>query len=301
MTDERIERLREALDDLQQAEANYRLTHDSQGERHTATGRAWDLMRRAGDKARATLSIFPTTPSEGDGAGEEECSCDLPDPDRATTRCIKCGQTLSPRPPVDVEGLVEHLTNATLAAAEDELTFRAAEKVARAVLAEMRALRQPPLPDYGDEITSEQHGAIRALAAVEPALPEKGEDYWLRAIERLEAQVALEREIYRKAVFGDTALSPKPEGMGKALEELRELSEQATAGEWLQGTGSGGGATTYVYENDGAGQQCRAIAAFTHDFVERLFREREANAALAAAAVNFVRTALAANPEKRDG
>jgi hypothetical protein len=57
-----------------------------------------------------------------------------------------------------------------------------------------------------------------------------------------------------------------------------------TPGPWLQGTGSGGGATTFVYEDDGTGQQCRAIAACTLDYVERPFREREANARLIATA-----------------
>lgn len=51
-----VERKDEALDDLQQAEAEYRLMHDRHGDGSQAAGRAWDLMRRAGDKARAALS-----------------------------------------------------------------------------------------------------------------------------------------------------------------------------------------------------------------------------------------------------
>ncbi len=47
--------LREALDELAQAESRYRYAHDILGAGDLKTGRAWDLMRRAGDKARATL------------------------------------------------------------------------------------------------------------------------------------------------------------------------------------------------------------------------------------------------------
>jgi hypothetical protein len=59
----RPEGLREALDDLQQAEFEYRLMHDRHGEGASATGRAWDLMKRAGDKARAALVPQSPAPS----------------------------------------------------------------------------------------------------------------------------------------------------------------------------------------------------------------------------------------------
>jgi hypothetical protein len=63
----RAEGLREALDDLQQAEFEYRLMHDRHGDGASATGRAWDLMKRAGDKARATLIPQSPAPSaDGD-------------------------------------------------------------------------------------------------------------------------------------------------------------------------------------------------------------------------------------------
>jgi hypothetical protein len=48
--------LRNHVDDLQQAEFEYRLMHDRYGDGASTTGRAWDLMKRAGDKARAALS-----------------------------------------------------------------------------------------------------------------------------------------------------------------------------------------------------------------------------------------------------
>jgi hypothetical protein len=53
--------MREALEDLQQAEAEYRLMHDRHGDGSQAAGRAWDLMRRAGDKARALLDAALAT------------------------------------------------------------------------------------------------------------------------------------------------------------------------------------------------------------------------------------------------
>ncbi len=47
----------EALEDLSSAEAAYRLSHDLNGDGHIQTGRAWDAMRRAGDKARAAIKL----------------------------------------------------------------------------------------------------------------------------------------------------------------------------------------------------------------------------------------------------
>lgn len=52
-------RLREALDKLQAAEAAYRVAHDVHGDMTMKSGRAWDLMRRAGDGARAALNHEP--------------------------------------------------------------------------------------------------------------------------------------------------------------------------------------------------------------------------------------------------
>lgn len=50
-----VERLREALDALATAEAEYRHLHDLHGGADIRTGRAWDWMRRKGDEARAAL------------------------------------------------------------------------------------------------------------------------------------------------------------------------------------------------------------------------------------------------------
>ncbi|WP_027176858.1 hypothetical protein [Desulfovibrio aminophilus] len=49
------DRLREALTDLAAAEMGYRIRHDVHGDGSLHTGRAWDRMRWAGDKARAAL------------------------------------------------------------------------------------------------------------------------------------------------------------------------------------------------------------------------------------------------------
>jgi hypothetical protein len=80
------------------------------------------------------------------------------------------------------------------------------------------------------------------------------------------------------------------------LVELRELHAKATEGPWLVGTGGGGGATTYVYESDD-GQQCRAIASCTLDYVERPMSEREANARFIAATKRALPTIFAALDE----
>lgn len=50
-----VERLREGLANLERAESEYRWAHDTIGGGDIKTGRAWDLMRRCGDRARALL------------------------------------------------------------------------------------------------------------------------------------------------------------------------------------------------------------------------------------------------------
>jgi hypothetical protein len=59
----RIEMLRGALEILADAERDYRVIHDLQGDGHMDTGRAWDHMRWAGDRAREFLAA--TAPTEG--------------------------------------------------------------------------------------------------------------------------------------------------------------------------------------------------------------------------------------------
>lgn len=49
--------LRFALLELCNAEAEYRKAHDLHGDGSPAAGRAWDLMRRAGDRARDLLGV----------------------------------------------------------------------------------------------------------------------------------------------------------------------------------------------------------------------------------------------------
>ena len=52
---EGIERMHAALAELAEAEFSYRHVHDHYGSDSLITGRAWDAMRRSGDKARALL------------------------------------------------------------------------------------------------------------------------------------------------------------------------------------------------------------------------------------------------------
>lgn len=51
-----IRQLSEALRRLAAAEAAYREAYDEYGDCSRAAGRAWDVMRRAGDAARAVLA-----------------------------------------------------------------------------------------------------------------------------------------------------------------------------------------------------------------------------------------------------
>lgn len=44
-----------ALKELEKAEQTYRLNHDTKGDSSLDSGRAWDHMRHAGNKARALL------------------------------------------------------------------------------------------------------------------------------------------------------------------------------------------------------------------------------------------------------
>lgn len=75
--------------------------------------------------------------------------------------------------------------------------------------------------------------------------------------------------------------------------DLEYLLSEATQGPWLVGEGGGRGATTYVYDAGEDGQQKSAIAGCTHDWVERPFSERAANARLIALAPAMARELLA--------
>lgn len=57
--------MREALEDLETREAEYRHEHDIYGDGNILTGRAWDRMRRAGDRARTALTSFRAAMGEG--------------------------------------------------------------------------------------------------------------------------------------------------------------------------------------------------------------------------------------------
>lgn len=50
--------LADALRALAEAEATYRKNHDLHGDGSRETGRAWDMMRRAGDEAREALATY---------------------------------------------------------------------------------------------------------------------------------------------------------------------------------------------------------------------------------------------------
>ncbi len=50
------DRLKVALCDLEKAEADYRIKHDTLGDAHIDAGRAWDKLRKAGNRARAAFS-----------------------------------------------------------------------------------------------------------------------------------------------------------------------------------------------------------------------------------------------------
>ena len=45
-----------ALEELADCEQKYRSAHDLRGDGSKEAGRAWDLMRRAGDRARAAIA-----------------------------------------------------------------------------------------------------------------------------------------------------------------------------------------------------------------------------------------------------
>ena len=62
-----VAELVEALEDLAVCEAEYRHEHDVYGDGNIMTGRAWDRMRRAGDRARALLSRVASPAEQGGG------------------------------------------------------------------------------------------------------------------------------------------------------------------------------------------------------------------------------------------
>lgn len=60
-----MDKVRDALAELEQAEAHYRLTYQiAPSVGHLDVGRAWDRMRKAGDAAREALSSQPAEPVE---------------------------------------------------------------------------------------------------------------------------------------------------------------------------------------------------------------------------------------------
>lgn len=61
---EDVRKAHEALAELEQAEQAYRTCHDLHGSGDRRTGRAWDLMRRAGEKARALLKAVEEPETE---------------------------------------------------------------------------------------------------------------------------------------------------------------------------------------------------------------------------------------------
>jgi hypothetical protein len=106
----------------------------------------------------------------------------------------------------------------------------------------------------------------------------------------------------------------QPEGMRKALEELRALSEKATAGEWavksqrLEGADpeAVGDRNNSIWVDGGQGpipvvavSKVRSVDAESP--WPAMCHIAPEDAAFIVAAVNFVRAALAANPEKRGG
>lgn len=54
-----VRNLEELLRDLANAEAAYRDVHDRSGDGTLVAGRAWDAMRKAGDRARAAIGDKP--------------------------------------------------------------------------------------------------------------------------------------------------------------------------------------------------------------------------------------------------
>jgi len=57
-----VDELMAACKALAKTEANYRLVHDVHGGDSPESGRAWDKLRRCGDKARAAIQLAGATP-----------------------------------------------------------------------------------------------------------------------------------------------------------------------------------------------------------------------------------------------
>ncbi len=54
-----VDNFTKALDELQDAEYRYRSDHDVRGDGSLEAGRAWDNMRRCGNRARLILAVNP--------------------------------------------------------------------------------------------------------------------------------------------------------------------------------------------------------------------------------------------------
>lgn len=239
--DERIERLREALAPFAVAGAN--VSPNCRDDMRPGT---W-AHPTAGQLRKAHAAYTAITPSEGDGAGEEALAevvhrgrfpADRPptpwaDEDASSKEyCHRIARlvlaTLSPRPPVDVEGLVEAIARA---------------RHPRVWAAYDAACASPsvthPATFWRDQTLDEARSilSIPALAEAlrQPALPEKGEEPFKRVLfiefdcdDRPVAAVYQEdgKEALRCSIEAP-ALSPKPKGMRKALEDIRLMALQA--------------------------------------------------------------------------
>lgn len=74
-TIEKLEAVVEEARRLEEAEHDYRLTHDSNPSGHINTGRAWDRMRRCGKILRAALADLASAEAEAEqdlDAAEED-------------------------------------------------------------------------------------------------------------------------------------------------------------------------------------------------------------------------------------
>jgi hypothetical protein len=108
------------------------------------------------DEAFATLS---STPTEGDGAGEDELCDDCPPVGYPTdkTRCLPCPRR-TPLSPPEVEGLVEELFGLVYANTVIKYQPEAAKRCIRRAFAKLAALRHQPPRTEGEEVVFEARG-----------------------------------------------------------------------------------------------------------------------------------------------
>ena len=93
---QKVFRLKVALERLQMAEKTYRLNHDLHGDDSQQAGYYWDKLRQRGDEAREILQEMGGLTPHAPDAASQPCKHGYP----SNNECPICGACAKPAAPV---------------------------------------------------------------------------------------------------------------------------------------------------------------------------------------------------------